>query len=324
MQLPHGTLTSSHKGAADLKELGETLARDGLTGYLRVSVFDKSAVRECVIVYLGGRPVMSFASDGTTDHKDLDYRHMEEAIRKEQAIVEVCQLQDKQVKLIQDVYREYALVTAAALQAAPAKPVAKEPPRVAVTPGHEEKARPATAPEIRGRFVRAENIGNLDEYLQKHPGETGHLLFMAQLDGGQEEQHILLIKGRIEAAYNDRASGQELLEKLKGVPGQTEFYTVSETLLASICGRYARNVNQQAEKERPAQGIGISTRELLEAARPLASFARDDINRAVGEISGGMDDDIALIRRVEHDFAGHVDELLSKLELSHLRSRKKL
>jgi hypothetical protein len=281
-------------------------------------VFEKSTVKECVIVYNGGRPEMAFASDGTTDHKDPDYRLIDEAIRKEQAIVEVCQLQDKQVKLLRDVYCEFALATAAA----PAKPTAKEPPRVAVTPKHEEKARPRAVPEIRGRFVRAEDISDLGWYLQKHPGETGHLLFMAQLKGGQEEQHILLIKGRIEAAYNDRASGQELLERLEGVPGQTEFYAVDEMLLTSICGRYARSVTRQAEKARPASGIGIPARELLESARLMGSSAHDDISRAVDEISGGMDDDLALVRKVERDFAGHVDELLSKLELSHLRSRK--
>jgi hypothetical protein len=320
MQLPYGTLASSHRGAADLKEFGEAIAKDGLTGYLRVSVFDKSAVSECVIVYNGGRPVMSFASDGTTDHKDPDYRLMNDAIRKEQAIVEVCHLQDKQVKLLQDVYREFALAPAAA----PTKPAAKEPPPVAATPRHEEKARPATAPEIRGRFVRAENIENLAGYLQKHPGETGHLLFMAQMNGRQEEQHILIINGSAEVAYNDGATGPELLEKLKGVPGQTEFYAVDEKLLTSICGKYSRNLSQQAEKERPAPGIGIPARELLESARPMVSFAQDDINRAVDEISGSMEDDMAMVRKVERDFAGHVDELLSKLELSHLRSRKKL
>jgi hypothetical protein len=49
----------------------------------------------------------------------------------------------------------------------------------------------------------------------------------------------------------------------------------------------------------------------------------DDIGRAVGEISGFMEDDMAMVRKVEREFASHVDELLSKLELSHLRSRKK-
>ncbi len=327
MQLPYGTLASSHRGAADMKVLGETIAKDGLTGYLRVSVFDKSAVRECVIVYNGGMPVISFASDGTTDRKDPDYRHMDEAIRKEQAIVEVCHLQDKQVKLLQDIYREFAPAQAAA----PVKPAAKEPPRVTATPRQEEKvrpaqeARPAQAPEIRGRFVRAENIGDLGEYMQKHPGETGHLLFMTQLNGRQEEQHIILIKGRIEVAYNDRAAGPELLEKLKGVPGQAEFYAVTEALLTSIVGRYARTISPPAaEKVKPASGIGIQARDLLEASWPMASAARDDISRVADEIGGGMDDDIVMMRRVERDFAGHVDDLLSKLELSHLRSRKKL
>ncbi len=326
MQLPHGTLASSHRGSADLKELGEAIAKDGLTGYLRVSVFDRSAVNECVIVYSGGKPVMSFASDGTTDRKDPDYRHMDEAIGKELAIVEVCHLQDKQVKLLQDVYREFAV---APVVAAPPKPAVREPPRepprVMATPKQEEKGRPVAAPEIRGRFVRAESVGDLQEYLRRHPGETGRLLYMTQVNGRQEEQQILIIKGRIEVAYNDRSAGPELLEKLKGVPGQTEFYAVDEALLASVAGRYARSISHPApEKEKPAAGIGIPARDLLESARPMSSTAREDINRAVDEISGGMEDDIALVRKVERDFAGHVDELLSKLELSHLRSRKKL
>jgi hypothetical protein len=320
MQLPYGTVATSHKGAADLKALGEVIAKDGLTGYLRVSVFDRSAVRECVIVFQGGRPVMSFVSDAAGDRKDPDYRQMDEAIGKENAIVEICQLQDRHVKLLQDIYREFAIAPAAA----PAKPAAREPPRVAPAPRHEEKARPVPAPEIRGRFVRAENVDSLQEYVQRHPGETGRLLFMTQLNGRPEEQHIILIKGRIEVAYNDRAWGPELLEKLTGVPGQTEFYAVEEALLASVVGRYARTISPPApEREKPAPGIGIPARDLLESARPAMPPAREDANRTLDEISGGMEDDIAMVRKVERDFAGHVDELLSKLELSHLRSRKK-
>lgn len=322
MQLPHGTLASSHRGSADLKELGEAIAKDRLTGYLRVSVFDGSAVNECVIVYSGGKPVMSFASDGTDDRRDPDYRYMDAAIGKEQAIVEVCHLQDKQVKLLQDVYREFEAAPAAA---APVKPAIREPPRVVATPKQEEKGRPVAAPEIRGRFVRAESVGNVQEYLRRHPGETGRLLYMTQVNGRQEELQILIIKGRVEVVYNDRSAGPELLEKLKGVPGQTEFHAVDEALLTSVAGRYARSISHPVpEKEKPAAGIGIPARDLLESARPMSSTAREDINRAVDEISGGMDDDIALVRKVERDFAGHVDELLSKLELSHLRSRKKL
>jgi hypothetical protein len=322
MQLPHGTLASSHRGAADLKELGEAIAKDGLTGYLRVSVFEKSTVKECVIVYKAGKPVMAFASDGMTDRKDADNRLMDEAIAKEQAIVEVCHLEDRQVKLLQDVYREFAMAPAAA---APVKPAAREPPGVVATPKREENARPVAAPEIRGRFVRAESVVDLQEYLRRHPGETGRLLYMTQVNGRQEAQQILIIKGRIEVVYNDRSTGPELLEKLKGVPGQTEFYAVDEGLLASIAGRYSRSISHPVpEKEKPATGIGIPARDLLESARPMSSMAREDINRVVDEISGGMEDDITLVRKVEREFAGHVDELLSKLELSHLRSRKKL
>jgi hypothetical protein len=336
MQLPYGKLATSRRGPADLKEVNEAIAKDGMNGYLRVSVFDKSAVSECVAVYLAGRLVMAFASDGSADRKDPDYRQINEAICKENAIIEVCQLPDKQVKLLQDVYREFRIAVQApapaAVPAAPAKPAPREPPRVAApTPGQEEKVRPMPMPEIRGRFVRAEEIADLDEYVQRHPGETGHLLFMVQANGRLEEQHIILIKGKIETAYNERASGLELVEILKGVSGLAEFYSVDEAVLTAIVGRRGRSPapsaagkqperlapERQPQAERPA-GIGIPAREVLESSRRM-----DDIGRAVGEISGFMEDDMAMMRKVEREFASHVDELLSKLELSHLRSRKK-
>lgn len=318
MQLPYGTLAASRRGPADLKETGEIIAKDSLTGYLRVSVFGSSAVHECVIVYLAGRPVMAFASDGTADRKDPDLRHMSEAIRKDNAIVEICQLQDKQVKLLQDLYCEFAIATPADGPPAPqARPAPNKPPRAAPV------ARAASVPEVRGRFVRAENAGDLDEYLRRHPGDTGHLIFIAQANGRLEEHHVILIKGRIETAYTDRTSGPEVLEKLKGVPGHAEFYAVDEAVLKSIVGRHARPADMPAA-ERQAPGIGIPARDLLKASHAIEPSARNDINRTVDGISGSVEDEIAMMRRVEREFASHVDELLVRLELSHLRSRKKL
>ncbi len=326
MQLPHGTLTSSHKGAADLALLGDDIAKDALNGYLRVSVFDRSAVRECVIVYLAGRPVMAFSSDGAADHADPGFKLMDEAIRKGDAIVEVCQIQEKQVRLLQDIYREFAVSAPASVApVVPAKPTATEQPKIESPPEREEKRRPARMPEIRGRFARAESVGDIDEYLRNHPGDTGHLLFTAELNGRREEEHIILIKGKIEAAYNDHVAGPELLETLKGVSGQAEFFMVDETLLTSIIGRYAGAASRPtAEKRKPAPGI--LAKDLLEASRPqlhISAQAREDTSRTADEFSGNIDDDIAMVRRVENEFASHVDELLIKLELSHLRSRKK-
>jgi hypothetical protein len=329
MQLPHGTLVNSHRGPLGMKELGESIARDGLTGYLRVSVFDKSTVRESVVVYVTGKPSLAFASEGSSDRMDPDLKLMEEAIRKDNAIVEVCKLADKQVKLLQDLYRDFAVAPAMA----PVKPVPKEAPKgpPAAAPAtaatrREEKPRAMPMPEIRGRFVRAESITGLDEYVRKHPGETGHLLFLAQRDGKVEEEHIIIIRGKIEMTYNDHASGQGLLERLKGSSGHAEFYAVSEALLTSIIGRQMKvpqSAVPAAKPERPAPGIGIPAKDLLESSWPPALPVRDDISRTIDEISGGMEDDLAMVRKVERDFASHVDELLCKLELSHLRTRKK-
>lgn len=344
MQLPYGTLSASYRGPRDLREVGEGLGKERLTGYLRVSAFEKGGVCEYVIVYAAGKSVMAFASVGATDRKDPDSRLMAAAIGKDNAIVEVCQLQDKQVKLLQDLYREFAVTPAPAasvtpapaapaplVRAAPKEPVRetqREAPRAAsgTTLRPEDRPRPAPAPEIRGRFVRAEEIGSPDEYLRQHPGETGHLLLMIQRDGRPEEEHVILIKGKIEAVYNAATSGPGLWHDIRASPGQAEFYAVDEALLTSIIGRYTRAASARpAEPQaiRPAAVVGIPARDLLEGPRRVTPPVWDDGGLGAGDADGGIEDDIAVVRKVEHDFAGHVDELLSKLELSHLRSRKK-
>lgn len=325
MQLPHGTLVNSRRGPVGLMELGASIAKEELTGYMRVSVFNKSSVRECVMVFATGKPVMAFASEGSADFKDPDQRLMEEAIRQDNAIVEVCKLADKQVKLLQDLYRDFAMAPAVVPAKSVPKEAPKEPPAAARTtalPGRAERPRNMPMPEIRGRFVRAENIAGLYEYVQKHPGETGHLLFLTQLNGKVEEEHIIIIRGKIEAAYNERMSGHGLLESLSDASGHAEFYAVDEALLTSIIGRQTKAAIAAApviKPEKPVPGIGIPAKDLLEITRPPAPPVRDDISRTVDEISGGMEDDLAMVRKVERDFASHVDELLCKLELSHLR-----
>ncbi|OPY29102.1 MAG: hypothetical protein A4E28_01089 [Methanocella sp. PtaU1.Bin125] len=330
MQLPHGTLINSQRGPLSLTQLGASAAKEELTGYVRVSVFEKSSVRECVVVYATGKPVMAFASEGASDFRDPAQRLIEEALRKDNAIVEVCRLADKQVKLLQDLYRDFAVAPepAPAAQAPASKEALKRPSLAsAVTPPRrEEKVRAMPMPEIRGRFVRAEKVAGPDEYVQKYPGETGHLLFLGQWNGKVEEAHIILIRGKIEAAYNERTSGQGLLESISGVSGHAEFYAVDEALLTSIIGRQARAAAAAAPAAgpvNPAPGIGIPAKDLLQIARPQAVPVSDEISRTVDEVSGGMDDDLAMVRKVEREFASHVDELLNKLELSHLRARIK-
>ena len=344
MQLPYGTLSASYRGPRDLREVGEGLGKERLTGYLRVSAFEKGGVCEYVVVYAAGKPVMAFASVGAADRKDPDSRLMTAAIGRDNAIVEVCQLQDKQVKLLQDLYREFAVTPAPAAPAPLVKAAPKESPREApreapraalgATPRPEDRPRPAQAPEVRGRFVRAEEIGSLDDYMLRHPGETGHLLLMIPRNGRAEEEHVILIRGKIEAAYNAATSGPGLWQDLRASPGQAEFYAVDEALLTSIIGRYTRATSArpaepqatgpaQPQVIRPAAVVGIPARDLLEGPRRVTPPVWDDGGPGTGDGDGGIEDDIAMVRKVEHDFAGHVDELLSKLELSHLRSRKK-
>lgn len=327
MQLPRGTLASSYRGPTALKNLNESIARDSLTGYLRASAFSKETVSECVIVYKSGKPAMSFVSDGAVDHKDDDFHMIEGVLKMEGSIVEVCKLADRQVDLLLELYGEFAIVSKP-LPVAPlpvAKHIVQETTRP--MPGAIPKARPRSLlrekmPDIRGRFIRSEQAGSVSEYMQRHPGETGHLLVTGLREGKHEECHVILINGRIEIAYNDSTVGPELAEGFSD--GNVEFYVLDETVLASVLGKHARKesdftrIEPLTGAERPA--LGIPARELLEKSAAMSIPMKDDINRAVDEISVAMEDDVAMMRRVERDFANHVDELLNKLELSHLKS----
>lgn len=326
MQLPRGTLMGSNRGPIALRTLNDTLAKEGFTGYLRVSMFARDQISEGVIVYRAGKPVMSFVSDGAVDHVDEEARTLEAFIGTEGSTVEVCRLVDRQVELLLELYHEFAISqkpAQAGPQAEPAPASQPEPHAAAPRKPQDRPAPPAGMPDIRGRFVRSEPAGNVGEYLRRHPGETGHLLFAGKRDGRAEECHIIIIEGQVEIAYNDDGVGPQLAEGL--ADGTVEFYAVDRPVLASVLARHLKKagVPQKAEPagqaDRPV--LGIPARALLEKSGMPATPVKEDINRAVDEISNSMEDDVAMVHKVERDFAGHVDDLLSKLELSHLRAQ---
>jgi hypothetical protein len=328
----------SNRGPIALRSLNDTLAKEGFTGYLRVSMFGKDQISEGVIVYRAGKPVMSFVSDGAVDHVDEEARTLEAFIGTEGSTVEVCRLVDRQVELLLELYHEFAIsLKPGPAQAGPkAEPAPAGQPEPCAAPPRKPQARPAPAagmPDIRGRFVRSEPAGSVGEYLRRHPGETGHLLFAGKRDGRAEECHIIIIGGQVEIAYNEDTVGPHLAEGM--ADGTVEFYAVDPPVLASVLARHLKKegVPQEAgvpqragapKREEPAGHadrpvLGIPARALLEKSGTPVSPVKEDINRAVDEISNSMDDDVAMVRKVERDFAGHVDDLLSKLELSHLR-----
>lgn len=79
----------------------------------------------------------------------------------------------------------------------------------------------------------------------------------------------------------------------------------------------------EQKKTAPVADIGIPARVVIQKSiSPGAKPVEDDISKTLDDLSNSMDDDIAMVRRVELDFASHVNELLEKLELGHLRNPK--
>jgi hypothetical protein len=375
MQLPRGTLEKSHRGPGTLVSFTESLARENLTGYLRVSILSEHA-RECVVVYLAGKPVMAFVSGVKDDEPDPGLKAITASIQQADCIIEVCRLGEKQVVLLQELYGQFAYKE----PLPPAKPAEKpvpwqsqQPPAKSPAPQARDRATTSppsrfAKPEIRGRFVRSEELGDIREYPERYPGDTGHLLFITRQGGLQaEEQHAIISAGRIEAVYNDQSIVPNVPEWLYGVPGLAEFYSVEPAVLTSVLLRSLKGVPGISSAEPPAparqtampqvtpsqppyeppqarpavpeyrpapapapepasrpKNVGISAAAILEKSRPTEPVhVEDDITRTVDELSRSMDDDIAMVRKVEQDFALHADELLEKLDLGHLRKERR-
>ena len=364
MQLPRGTLEKSFRGPGTLASITEGITKDSLTGYLRVSILSDNAT-ECVAVYLSGKPVMAFVSSGDDDRPDPGMAGITASIRQPGCIIEICKLTEKQVALLQELYDTFAYKEPlpppkpAEKPAARPAPVAQASPRAAPQ-APASAARPTAArftkPEIRGRFVRSEELEDIREYIDRYPGDTGHLLFVVGHNGTQEEHHAIITGGRIEAVYDDKGIVPGVPGWLEGIAGVAEFYAVDSGVLAAVLQRSLKSIPGQATTEparpvpaaatavRPAiaapaeprkppaeparietqsrqPAIGVSAKTILEKTRAPTEAApvEDDISRTVDELSKSMDDDIAMVRKVEQDFALHADELLEKLDLGHLR-----
>ncbi|CAJ35899.1 hypothetical protein [Methanocella arvoryzae] len=353
MQLPRGTLEKSFRGPGTLASVAEGIAKDSLTGYLRVSILSDN-VSECVAVYLSGKPVMSFTSAAGDDLPDPGMARIKESIQQPDCLIEICKLGINQVALIQELYGDFACgepLPPRQNQAAPPAPPQAPPRPAPIAPA---ATSPAAArfvkPEIRGRFVRSERLDDLREYCQRYPDDTGHLLFIA--DDTKEEHHAIIAAGRIEAVYDDRGIVPGVPDWLDGVPGIAEFYAVEPGVLTSVLVRSLKSVQDTAAQKHQAAShsiasavpkkplaaappvpapnrqpaIGIPAKAILEKTRHPAEAApavEDDISRTVDELSRSMDDDIAMVRKVEQDFAQHADELLEKLDLGHLRKYRR-
>jgi hypothetical protein len=73
----------------------------------------------------------------------------------------------------------------------------------------------------------------------------------------------------------------------------------------------------------PRQGIGVPAKSLFERSdRPHSSDGMGmpaPESKSTGTLKGDMDDDADFVKKVEKEFVGNVDDLLKRLELSHLK-----
>lgn len=73
----------------------------------------------------------------------------------------------------------------------------------------------------------------------------------------------------------------------------------------------------------PRQGIGVPAKSLFDKRdRPLAIDGMGmpaPESKSTGTLKGDMDDDADFVRKVEKEFVGNVDDLLKRLDLSHLK-----
>jgi hypothetical protein len=73
----------------------------------------------------------------------------------------------------------------------------------------------------------------------------------------------------------------------------------------------------------PRQGIGVPAKSLFEKSdRPHSNEGMGmpaPESKSTGTLKGDMDDDADFVKKVEKEFVGNVDDLLKRLELSHLK-----
>jgi hypothetical protein len=416
MEMPHGVLLRSFNGPIPLNELNAALTKDQFTGYMRASVVNEALV-EGVLVYSSGNPVVAFTTNGKTDLLDNELNAISSVTAKDDSAIELFSLSESQIKLVLDFFSEFIIRHEPPPPPAKPQPIAREPQRsqpVQISkPQREEKL--LGLPEVRGAFVKSENIESLRSYVNGRKDETGHVILIKQDGDGFSEYHLLLLKGRAVAAYSASphgageaysACGMGLLDQIMVMGGMVEFYYVDETLVNSIVKMYP-HITVTAEPDSAPQKIEISrpeqkTKEVLrpdgrpyvasspvsgagqrpepitrteaaahvpvtrpperseapkkfdilkpsEMPKPLETikpntasrqglpsksifekgdspvFATDGTgtpapeSRSTGALKGDMDDDADFVKKVEKEFVGNVDELLKRLELSHLK-----
>ena len=247
MEMPHAALLRSFRGPIPLQELNVALLKDAFTGYLRASVYGDT-LAEGVLIYSSGVPVIAFTSDGKTDRPDNELRSIAAVTAHEESALELFSLNPGQLRLVLDFCREFTIKQQPPPPPKP-QPAAVEAPKLQPAPGRrppKEEKQPGL-PEVRGTFVKSESVESLSSFLKSRKDETGHAILIRQDGNGDSDYHILLLKGKVVAAYAPSAKsggaaysayGASLLSRALAAGGMVEFYSVDEPLVSSIIKMY--------------------------------------------------------------------------------------
>ena len=232
MKLPYGIPVKSDGLPRSLNEINVALAKNAFTGYLRASLISKPGESvEGVLVYKAGTPAIAFTSDGNTDRPDNDLQLITSIVSRDTAILELCAFNESPDTphdgLLQGVHLESAPFQACAAACAVSRGPndadiqereAQPEPAQQRRPRAEAPARQGRLPEVRGQFLKSETVESLSAYLAARTDETGHVIFAVKTGSVFAENHILLIRGKPEAAYSEKSEliGKALLDSLMG------------------------------------------------------------------------------------------------------------
>jgi len=247
MEMPHGVLARSFRGPIPLNDLNSALLKDNFTGYLRASVLNEALV-ESVLVYSSGKPIVSFTSDGKTDRPDNEQNAITSVMANEDSAIELFSLNEGQIRLVLDFCREFIIRQQPPSPPKP-QPLVREAPKPLPVqkPKAPREEKPPGLPEVRGTFVKSENVESLRSYINSRKDETGHAILIRQDRDGYSEYHILLLKGKAVAAYSTSANsagaaysayGAGLLDQIMIMSGMVEFYHIDDSIINSIIKMY--------------------------------------------------------------------------------------
>ncbi|HTY91962.1 MAG TPA: hypothetical protein VMC84_12370 [Methanocella sp.] len=374
MELPHGVLVRSFKGPVPLAELNAALLKDSFTGFMRASLFAGSTFAEGAIVYGAGKPIIAYVSDGKSDHQDGEQKVIATIASSEDTVLELFSLNEGQLRLAADFGKEFMIRQAPAQQTP--KPPVEAPKPMPVK--RQPPAQRSSMPEVRGSFIKSESVVSLKSYIENRKDETGHAVLIKQ-DGG--ECHLLLLHGKVVAAYSAGEAGEALLGKMLSSSGVAEFYHIDEALINSIMRMYphvalgdepSRGAPKAEPAPQPMQVLRPDSKPYVPLIKPVpiaksegmahgtvtrppeqpgpmethrfdaspkhvpgvsakalfdkgARQAADGIgtpapeSKSTGALKGDMEDDADYVKKVENEFVGNVDDLLKRLELSHLK-----